>query len=528
MTPDRLRLLGAILLVAAGLTLAMPTVGWGWPALCCWAPLLVLARDLRTFKQRLLAGWLAGALYEGILFRWVAFTMEQMSGLPPWAAAGCLVAYALWHGLQAGVFLALAEPLRLRAARTHPGLGPLTVGATFAITQWVWPYLFPWSLGHALWQWGPGASIAALGGVPLMAAANVTVNALMAEAWLERTWRPLAPGAAALALVFGFGFGWSAHVESAPITRTLRVAVVQMNYSLEEKKGANPTMRARFLDRLDATLRALPPDRFDLVVASEGAYPLYWRVDADTWQPPPGGKTPFHVKATRRVQEALRAGPRTHAIIGGMRQTEEGRTRNGAVHFGPEGRILGHYDKNILVPFGEYLPGTTIFPSLAGSIPGISDFEPGDTPCHYEVAGEPVVCGICYESIFAGFTRETAGDSARLLVNLTIDVWFGTSTAPPFHLMVQSPRAAELGIPLVRSALTGISSVIGPNGVPLVMGGINTKEVLDVEVPLRDLSPPYRTLGPLPAWLMLAWIFWLSAALLRERRGAQAGEPPPA
>ena len=119
-------------------------------------------------------------------------------------------------------------------------------------------------------------------------------------------------------------------------------------------------------------------------------------------------------------------------------------------------------------------------------------------------------------SIFSGFTRETAGSDATLLVNLTIDVWFGRSTAPWFHLMVQSSRAAELGVPLIRSALTGVSAVVGPDGVPIRVLGLDETGVLEADVELRELNTPYRMLGPLFAWMCLT----LSAIMVfRASRG---------
>ena len=353
--------------------------------------------------------------------------------------------------------------------------------------------------------------MAAITGVEGLSLVVMLVSAALADLAVDRRARgQLVPALALATLITLAGVGWWWHVNATPPTRVLNVAALQLNYSLEEKKHANTRQRRIFMARLDKALRALPPETYDLVIASEGAFPFYWDVDADTHPRAGTPAAPFPVQATRQVGAALAAGPRTDAIIGGLRKpAPKSRTRNAAVHFGPDGLIEDFYDKNVLVPFGEYLPGTDLFPSIAHSIKGISNFAPGDTPCAFDVDGQPVACGICYESILADYTRDTVG-SGQLLVNLTIDVWFGRSTAPWFHLMGQCSRAVELGVPLVRSALTGVSAFVGPDGVPYATLPLNEAGVLTGEVPIRDLSPPFRTTGPLLRWLC----YLLTAGLL--------------
>ena len=521
------RAASAALFGAVAIILAFPTVGWAAPVLVAWVPLLVVARDLPSWRHRLLAGWLLGFVYQAVLFRWVVFTMQEMASLP-WAAAfACLVAFGLWHGLLAGVFLALVEPARRVAEGARPWLGAVAVAVLWVALESVWPFLFPWVLGHALWQVGPIHATAALGGPEALSLLVMLVTAALVELYVHRRdgqrWRHAGAALALAGALLAFGVGWWLHLEATPPRRTLRVAAVQMNYTIEEKKHASQRQRRVFMERLDATLRALPADAYDLVVASEGAYPFLWDVHADERVDPAGEAARLPTRATRQVGEAIAAGPRTHAILGGLRRPEpKARTRNSAVHFTPEGRIAGYYDKNLLVPFGEYLPGTSLFPSLAGSIPGISDFAAGEEPCAFAAAGEPVACGICYESLFTGYTRDGVGPAA-LLVNLTIDVWFGRSTAPWFHLMGQSTRAAELGVPLVRSALTGISALVGADGVPHAMLPLDTKGVLEGEVAIRDVTTPYRVVGPWLRWLCLAAAAALLAGVWRRRRRDQRG-----
>ena len=120
----------AALLGAACVVCALPNVGWGWPIVIAWTPLLRLGPRM-TWKQRLLSGWLMGFLYQAVLFRWIVFTAREMSGLPEAVGLLLLALFAGWHGLMCGVSLALAEPARRAAERLTTGAGPVAVATVF-------------------------------------------------------------------------------------------------------------------------------------------------------------------------------------------------------------------------------------------------------------------------------------------------------------------------------------------------------------------------------------------------------------
>ncbi|MFT7581520.1 MAG: apolipoprotein N-acyltransferase [Myxococcota bacterium] len=538
----RARAFGAALFGGLMVVLAFPTVGFVVPILFAFAPALVMTREL-SWKRRLRMGWLLGFVYHMVLFRWIAFTMTQMTNLPDLANWGMVVLYAGWHGLMIGVFFALAEPARRAAEARIVGAGPVAIGLVFVAVEWLFPTLFSWSMGHAFWEIGPLAAGGALTGIYGQAFVIMVVNAWVARAWLGRretlargVTRPslvrrLTPALLACIPLLGFGVIWHQYVNTAPRYATLSVAVLQPNYTLDEKRRASrgtskarAAQRLEFMDRIEGMLRALPHGELDLVVGPEGGFPYLWRVDADRFDAADLA-VPLAVRKTQRFQKAVAEGPAAHTIIGGLRAPGEGhtRTRNAAVHLAPSGMIRGFYDKQTLVPFSEYLPGRDWFPGLAKSIQGVGNFGAGDQPCAFDVDGISVGCGICYETLLADPTREDLG-SARLLVNLTIDTWFGSTTAPWFHLMTHTTRAAELAVPLVRAGLTGISAFIDADGTILKSLPLDTSGTLVHDLILRDVTSPYRVLGRWFCWLALA----LALLLLndaRQRRGELFGQP---
>jgi apolipoprotein N-acyltransferase len=513
---------GLALLTGLLVTLSLPTTEI-WPlAFVAWIPLLLAVRG-RSRWQRFRLGWLTGFVIHTAMFRWIPFTMVEMTGMPEVLGLAMCLLYGLWHGLMVGLFAMLLEPIRTTCEEKAPALSVVMVGVLFAGIEWIYPVIFPWTIGAAVQEVEFIAHpLLSLQGAPLLSAVIMLPSALIAD-WFSRrralaahtARRPTSSWGALATIVASFGIGISgAALLEGDVSRELRVAVLQPNFTLAEKKKANLQMRRKMLDRIDTQIRAIPAGTFDIIVATEGSFPMWWRLDADSL---PATGQPYQVEATRRIQRAVAEGPKTHLLIGGLRQTPDG-TRNATVHLGPDGKIQGHYDKQTLVPFSEYMPFSDTFESLR-NIKGIGHMEPGETPCRFDV-GFPVACGICYENLFAEKTRSDLGD-ARMLANLTIDTWFGDSTAPRLHLLSHAARAAELGVPLLRGGLTGESAIIDHRGQFLASLPLDVEGLLDARVAILDGTTIYREIGQIfaPLGLAVSVFFIMLAWRARKRHG---------
>jgi apolipoprotein N-acyltransferase len=80
------------------------------------------------------------------------------------------------------------------------------------------------------------------------------------------------------------------------------------------------------------------------------------------------------------------------------------------------------------------------------------------------------------------------GERPGWLVNVTNDAWFGNSTGPHQHLQLARVRAVEEGLPVIRSANTGISSIIDAYGKIRSKLELNVSGVIDHGLP-RALQP---------------------------------------
>lgn len=172
------------------------------------------------------------------------------------------------------------------------------------------------------------------------------------------------------------------------------------------------------------------------------------------------------------------------------------------VMIGRGGTIDAIYDKRHLVPFGEYFPGgelaallgLTGFASSQGA-----GFSIGATDQLIEIPNIGTARAlICYEGIFA--EEISVGQKrASLIILITNDAWFGESAGPQQHLVQARFRAIEQGLPMIRSANTGISAMIDPYGRAIHSLGLGQTGIIDARLPTALPATTYSKYGDWPA-----------------------------
>jgi apolipoprotein N-acyltransferase len=78
---------------------------------------------------------------------------------------------------------------------------------------------------------------------------------------------------------------------------------------------------------------------------------------------------------------------------------------------------------------------------------------------------------------------------------MTDDSWFGPNTGPMQHLLIARVRAIEEGLPIVRSANTGISAIIDSYGRERARLDLGLRGVLDGDLPVALPPPPFARYG---------------------------------
>lgn len=134
----------------------------------------------------------------------------------------------------------------------------------------------------------------------------------------------------------------------------------------------------------------------------------------------------------------------------------------------PDGKE-SFYDKEHLVPFGEYLPPVLNWKIFESLLQGLGGFEPGRQEQLLSLrtgSGREVNLGmlICYEAIFPELARQRVADGAELLLNISNDAWYDYTSAPVQHLQLSLMRAVEQGRFVARATNSGITAVLDPLG----------------------------------------------------------------
>ena len=172
------------------------------------------------------------------------------------------------------------------------------------------------------------------------------------------------------------------------------------------------------------------------------------------------------------------------------------------------------------MPYGEYVPLKQFFPFIGKIVAGTDDFLPGKGFDPIESDGHRIGVLICYEAIFPESARAYKRKRADLLVNITNDAWFGTSSAPFQHLSMSVFRAVENRLFLIRAANTGISAIIDPTGKILSQTNLFERTVLKGEVKYIDEKTFYAAYGDLFVYLCGIALIVYYIILKRRKKNA--------
>ena len=486
-------LLPWIAAIAGGIMAFLGYAGFGHFYLewICLVPILWAIRAQRP-SRAFLMGWVAGIVGHGGGFYWIVHMFQQFAGLAwPFAVLGLLLIAAA-NGI---VFAAWAGIMRLIIRDTGWNVVWVSPIVWTALEKF-WPEIFPNYLGASQYKLTLLTQIADVTGILgvtfLVVYANSMIYSVIEGQLNKRPFslRPVVVFTAVVALMIGYGEVRIHMVDQqASIAEKLTVGVVQINRDAEEKYN-EPVRFVREHQEMSKDITAT--SAVDLIVWSESAYPLNLITSRE-------GKLPPDVLGNMH----------TPTLFGAVLRIDQGgkpRFYNSAVLADGMGKILGTYDKMVLVPFGEYIPFGDTFTWLYSWSPYSSRFWPGESEEPLQLGRHLISVNICYEDIFPGQIRllMNGGHYHRVpeaMFNLTDDSWYGNTVEPMEHLALASFRAIEHRRSLVRTTNTGISAIVDP------VGRIDhrirqwTKGTLVGPIPIMHGRTVYAVIGDWLGWL---------------------------
>ena len=122
------------------------------------------------------------------------------------------------------------------------------------------------------------------------------------------------------------------------------------------------------------------------------------------------------------------------------------------------------FDKQILVPFGEFLPFRKYL-NFMEIISGSTDYQKGDAERIITTSDNlKILPIICYEIVFDKIFNNINKKEIDILVNITNDSWFGTRSGPYQHFYISRLKSLVANKSLLRVSNNGISAIIDNNG----------------------------------------------------------------
>lgn len=177
---------------------------------------------------------------------------------------------------------------------------------------------------------------------------------------------------------------------------------------------------------------------------------------------------------------------------------------NSIIIFDNNADIIATYNKHHLVPFGEYMPFDDLL--KISPIVGFSGFKQGSGQKTLQTQeGLRFLPYICYEIIFPN-NNINPSSPPDILLNSTNDGWYGDSSGPYQHLVQAKFRAIETGIPLLRSANTGISAIVTPLGNNLIPEELLHEKVYSYKLPRRiNAQFDQKNIESAVIWLLITF-----------------------
>jgi len=436
-------------------------------------------------------------------FYWLPKTLQVFGGFELWLA---ILVHILFAATAAVQWLIIGYLFRISKSQGKVN-GIIIFPALYAISDLTFPQLFPWSFSNPLISFSPLAVFAEIFGSKGVSFITFLLVELIVAAHFSKTKKSLgiAISATAITLLIGVGLDLR-NTYALAEAKTVRLGLIQGNISLDEKLE----------DQTEANLKV--HQILSSEAKSKGAELLIWpETSVLKW-------TPTFIKNLRHTEFDPTGGLEINLLYGLLsyqgRTSAELKRYNGAFLIDSTGELKGHYEKQVLMPFGEFLPFEKTFPWLREVSPMTGDFQRGESskPLFLSIGDKvlkPTIL-ICYEDLVPDLVRKGSLEGGNFLVNLTNDAWYGDTDAQWQHMLLAQWRTIESNRSLIRATNTGVSAIISPRGELSVHLPTFQKGVIVQDAQLSDRITLYSRYGDI--LLVILIVLTLSFTVARRVR----------
>jgi len=478
-----------------------------WLQLLSLGVLAHLLQGCRSWRLAALSGWLFAVAWLTATVGWTYVSMHTYGGLPVLLSVLAVIAFtglmALFYAVASGLFVAVGFSNERWAAPFFAALWLLA-----ELVRGSWLTGFGWGAAGYAHVDGPLAGYAPWLGVYGLCGVVAWLVMTVVRMRCAGPWR--AGGTLALLAVLVLPQVLSLAMPGfSASSGLLGVTVLQGNIPQDEKFEAGSGIP----QALQWYAEQLSSSRTALVIAPETAIPLLpQQLPPDYWE---------------ALQRRFGSGQQAALLGIPLGDYQQGYT-NSVIGLQPGQASTWRYDKQHLVPFGEFIPTFFKWFTSLMNMP-LGDFNRGGSrQLPFAWQGQRLATNICYEDLFGEELASQFADPAlmpTLFVNVSNLAWFGKGLAMDQHLQIARMRALEFERAFVLATNTGTTAIVDHHARVVRAIDRDTRAVLVGEVEGRTGVTPYAwwvaRLGLWPLWLLALALVW------RATRGARAGDSRP-
>jgi len=511
----------------------LPSAWLAWTQLIALALLAHWVFRAQSVAQAALNGWLFGLSTFIIGLYWLTISMHVYGQMPLALAVLALVLFAAYLALFGALSSALARWLGASEAKPSFGLiaGQSSIwAAAWTGGEWLRGTLFtgfPWlatAYGQVdSWLAGWAVLVGPYGTTFVTAwiAAALALNLAAQAGQAASTFTPKKGGALALAILLTFG---GAFLEQSNFTQphgdSITTRLVQGNIDqgikFDESKFTPAVMHHIELAGHNPENQGAQSPKPALIVLPETVMTRFpQQVPDSLWR--------AWVELSEKQKATLLLGtplfdPKTRQYTNSVISIDPSTDWRSLSSSQPKHR----YDKQHLVPFGEFVPwGFRWFVDLM-RIP-LGDFtRGGSSQASFVVGEQKVAANICYEDVFGQELLPAIRQGATILANFSNLGWFGDSWALRQHWQMARLRAIETQRPVIRATNTGVTGGISEKGQAIAALPTAVAGYVDIQVQGRTGLTPYARWGNYPPLLLVCCI--LLVGLIRRTRIAHVSQ----
>ena len=464
----------------------------GFLALIGFVPLINIFQN-GSIRNNLTYGYTFGLIYNLTAFYWIGAN----SGASFLTVISSLIAAVLYLSLY---WSFVGFIFSLMPSEWRKSIGSFLLPFIIVTMEWIrsfGPLGFPWSnLALTQSKYIYQIQIMEITGTYGISFIIISVNVIIYYAIKRNSFikNGLFP-----VIIFYLGIslvGWSRINSLKNNEKKINAVVVQPNIDPNVKWHEKKKI-ITFMDSLHQEATKMNPD---IVVFPETALPSYLARDH---------------KTRRMLQETVDKSniPLLTGTIDVAFENKKKNYYNSAMWLTPNNDFQ-IYSKIHLVPFAEYDLFPTIFHPLTWLNINIDrgSFRAGKDFKVFNWKGISFSDIICYESSIPKIVREFVRRGSELIIIQANDGWLGNSYGPYQHFELARLRAIENRIPVLRSANTGISGIVRPDGTVQGKVGLNEQSIFQEVINISKSGSVYSSYGDIFA--LVCFLITLLISLL--------------